>query len=116
MLLMMPSTYPYHFGPWDFWRVTPDSLKVLAAPFRRIAMCGSRRSGSLAALLASADARRAIKIYPARDARARRMVLERPRAKSASRPRGGWDHDGSVPSGEPRYGESVVSSWIMAAR
>lgn len=116
MLLMMPSTYPYHFGPFDFWRVTPDSLKVLSAPFRRIAMCGCHRSSALAALLASPDARKAVKIYPAKDARARRMVLEPPRAKSASRPRWGWDGDKRAPSGEPKYGESVLSSWILSVK
>lgn len=116
MLLMMPSTYPYHFGPFDFWRVTPDSLKVLAAPFSRVAMCGCHRSSSLAALLASPDAKKAIKIYPAQDARARRMVLEPVRKRSASRPRWGWDGDRTAPSGEPKYGEAILSSWIMAAK
>ena len=142
MLLMMPSTYPYHFGrvlqdpnparplllqpadervfgsgsPWDFWRASPDSLKVLASPFASVAMCGSHRSGAIATLLAQPDAKKAIKIYPARDAKARRMVLEPPRAKSASRPRWGWDGDRTAPSGEPKYGESIVSSWIMAVR
>ena len=116
MLLMMPSTYPYHFGPWDFWRVSPDSLKVLASPFASVAMCGSHRSVAIATLLAQPDSKKAIKIYPARDAKARRMVLEAPRAKSASRPRWGWDGDRIAPSGEPKYGESIVSSWIMAVR
>ena len=46
--------------------MTPDSLKQLASPFRRIVMCGSHRSGSLASLLAQPDAKKAIKIYPAR--------------------------------------------------
>ena len=49
--------------------MTPDSLKQLASPFRRIVMCGSHRSGSLASLLAQPDAKKAIKIYPARDER-----------------------------------------------
>jgi len=114
MLLMMPSTYPYHFGPYDFWRVTPDSLKVLAAPFRRVVMCGCHRSRGVAALLASPNYRSAIKIYPARDRRARAMVLEQPARRSASRPRWGWANDASAPLGEPKYGESIVSSWMMA--
>ena len=114
MLVMLPSTYPYHFGPFDFWRMTPDSLKVLASPFARVAMCGCHRSSGLAALLSQPDAKSAIKIYPARDARAKRMVLEPPRARSASRPRWGWAGDATAPSGEPKYGESIVSSWLMA--
>ena len=116
MLLMMPSTYPYHFGPFDFWRVTPDSLKVLAAPFSRVNMCGCHRSSGIAQLLASGASkyRSAIKIYPASDRRAREMVLEPPARRSASRPRWGWDGDASAPSGEPKYGESIVSSWLLA--
>ena len=114
MLLLLPSTYPYHFGPWDFWRVTPDALKVLASPFRKVSMCGCHRSGALASLLASPNYRSAIKIYPARDAKARAMVLEKPRSRSLSRPRWGWANDATAPSGEPKYGESVVSSWIIA--
>ena len=139
------SADPYHFGPWDFWRMTPDSLKQLVSPFSRVIMCGSHRSSSLAALLAQPDAKKAIKIYPASDTRgtrstlgthatssflilscfnlvnafrtaARRMVLEPSRAKSTSRPRWGWAGDRNAPSGEPKYGEAVTSSWILAAR
>ena len=55
MLVLLPSTYPYHFGPFDFWRTSPDALKVFASPFRRVTMCGCHRSGGLAALLASPD-------------------------------------------------------------
>ena len=45
--------------------------------------------------------------------------------KNTSRPRAGrvglaaalgrgWDGDASAPSGEPKYGESIVSSWLLA--
>jgi len=27
-LFLVPSTYPYHFGAQDYWRMTPDALKA----------------------------------------------------------------------------------------
>ena len=77
-------------------------------------MCGCHRSRGVAALLASPQYRKAIKIYPARDRRARQMVLEEPARTSASRPRWGWANDGSRPPGDPKYGESIVASWMLA--
>ena len=112
----MCAAYPYHFGPRDFWRVNPDSLKVLAAPFASIAFCGSHRSYRLARLLASKDYRSAIKLYPAKNILGRTIVLEPPRRTSASRPPAGWRADSSWSTGDPRFGENVVISWLMATK
>ena len=82
---------------------------MLAAPFSRVPFCGCHRSSSLAALLTSPSYRTAIKIYPARDARARRMVLEAARDAHRQRRGGGrtWGRQdsGSRPGRGSAYNE-----------
>lgn len=113
--IVAPSTNPYHFGPHDFWRFSPDALKVLAAPFATVRLCGSFRSSQVAALLAK-DYPKGTKVSPTENARARAMALERPRQTSATRPRGGWESDAAHPSGDPKYGEMMITSWIIATK
>jgi SAM-dependent methyltransferase len=35
----VPMTYPYHEGPKDYWRVTPDALRIWMADFVEV-RCG----------------------------------------------------------------------------
>jgi len=35
----VPMTYPYHEAPKDYWRVTPDGLRLWMAKFDEVA-CG----------------------------------------------------------------------------
>lgn len=135
MMLMVPSQYPHHFGPLDFWRMNTLALKTLAAPFGSVTMCGSQRSSSLSRLLTSPDyPSNVVRFYPASDPAAAAIVTERPRNVSACKGRrvprcvrarrdaaaaaaavSGRSADG-VLSGDPLYGDLVVNSWLLAIK
>lgn len=136
-LMIVPSQYPHHFGPFDYWRMSTSGLKTLAAPFGRVAMCGSHRSAGLAALLTQPDYPDNLRIYPSRNRKAAAIVSEAPKATAACNDkkrckrirdsaavfaRRGLEPDGTPKKsdgtlrGDPRYGDLVVSSWLMAEK
>jgi len=88
---------------------------VLASPFARLHLCGCFRSSAVGAALAQKYPK-GIKVLPAKDRRAREMALERPRQRSATRPAGGWSADTTAAIGDPKYGETIISSWAIVSK
>jgi hypothetical protein len=117
LIVVVPSTYPYHWGPWDFWRFTPDSLKVLAAPFASISTCGCYRSQKLIQWISKVYPN--VDIYPYTNSHAMKMVEEEPLLRSLTLP----DYGQTIAkgkerttSGDPKYGESIFLSWIIMTK
>lgn len=117
VIIVVPSTYPYHWGPWDFWRYNPDSLKVLVSLFSSIATCGCYRSSKIVHWLSKVYP--AINIYPDSNEHASKMARDMPLKKSLTLPDygKGIDKDNErQSSGDPKYGEFVMSSWMIAIK
>ena len=129
LLVISFSNHPYHWGPWDFNRFTTDTLKVLASPFSSIDLCGSYRSTKMMQFLTANYT--SATIHLANHSYLRDIILEAPALKSISMPDYGVYRGGSKPSnrtwkeseqyertssGDPKYGEFVFTSWMIASK
>ena len=129
LLVISFSNHPYHWGPWDFNRFTTDTLKVLVSPFSSIDLCGSYRSTKMMKFLVANYTLASIRL--ANHSYLQDIILEAPAIKSISMPDYGVYRGGSKPSnrtwtdteqfertssGDPKYGEFVFTSWIIASK
>lgn len=115
LLLMVPSFYVYHYGPWDYWRLNCDSLKVLVAPFDRVELCGSYRSQDFVHFYLNnwPLLRKSNTFNPWKDDETARILSAQPSTKHLR-----WERSSPKPygNGSPVYGDYIINSWIIAQK
>jgi len=109
LLLMVPSFYVYHYGPWDYWRLNCDSLKVLVATFEKIELCGSHRSQEFVQFYLNSWPllRKSNKFNPWEDDNVARILAAKPSTKHLR-----WETNSPKPygNGSPVYGDYIINS------
>lgn len=115
LILLVPSFYVYHYGPWDYWRFTCDSLKVLVAPFESVELCGSYRSRDFVRLYIDKwpSLRKNNPFNPWKDAEVAQVLSAQPSIRHMR-----WERNSPKPygAGSPVYGDYMISSWIVAKK
>lgn len=116
LLLLVPSFYVYHYGPWDYWRLNCDSLKVLVSPFEAVELCGSHRSQEFVQFYLDnwQFLRKSNAFNPWENAEVAQILSSQPSAKHARW--GGSNSPKQYGVGSPSYGDYVINSWIIARK
>lgn len=115
LLLLVPSFYVYHYGPWDYWRLNCDSLKVLVSPFETVELCGSHRSQEFVKFYLDnwKFLRKSNTFNPWENDEIAQILSSQPSSEHFR-----WRTNGpkQYGVGSPAYGDYVISSWIIARK
>jgi SAM-dependent methyltransferase len=104
VLVTVPAQNPWHAGPRDYWRFSADSMKLLAAPFASIELCGCFHSRNATQLLVNSypfqkEPDWKTKPHAVKNSTIYRIMTE-PRSYNT----------------EPASGDWMFSAWLVAKR